>query len=61
MEEKNWAYPLSIITLIFFIIYQMYRYALQPSWWMVVLTVFDVAMIYLTFVEYKRIKMSSND
>lgn len=55
-KRKIWAYPLTIISLILFIIYQIYRYTLYPSTGLVILTVFDIIMIILTFIEYRRIK-----
>jgi len=55
-KRKPWAYPLTIVSLILFIIYQIYRYTLQPSSGLVILTIFDIVMIILTFIEYKRIK-----
>ncbi|MDT8717141.1 DUF2127 domain-containing protein [Clostridium sp. 19966] len=57
-KRKPWAYPLTIISLILFIIYQIYRYTLYPSSGLIILTIFDILMIILTFVEYKRIKYS---
>ncbi|WP_347460566.1 DUF2127 domain-containing protein [Clostridium sp. DMHC 10] len=39
-----------------FIIYQIYRYILNPSIGLLILTIFDVIMIILTFIEYRRIK-----
>lgn len=55
-KRKPWAYPLTIISLILFIIYQVYRYTLQPSNGLIMLTVFDIIMIILTLIEYRRIK-----
>lgn len=55
-KRKTWAYPLTIISLILFIIYQIYRYTLNSSIGLVILTAFDIIMIILTFIEYKRIK-----
>lgn len=55
-KRKPWAYPLTIASLFLFIIYQIYRYTLYPSVGLVILTLFDVIMIILTFIEYKRIK-----
>lgn len=55
-KRKPWAYPLTIISLILFIIYQIYRYTLQASNGLIILTVFDIIMIILTFIEYKRIR-----
>lgn len=56
LHKKLWAYPLTIITLILFITYQIYRYTLTQSVFLVVLTIFDAFMIALTYLEYKRIK-----
>ncbi len=51
-----WSYPLSIIFFILFIGYQMYRYAYHHSIWMIILTVFDLIIIFLVWNEYLRIK-----
>lgn len=55
-KRKTWAYPVTIVSLIVFIMYQIYRYMLNPSIGLVILTIFDVIMIILTFIEYRRIK-----
>lgn len=55
-KRKIWAYPITIISFVLFIIYQLYRYTIYHSTWLIVLSVFDVIMIILTFIEYKRIK-----
>jgi uncharacterized membrane protein len=56
LKKRLWAYPLTIAFLILFIIYQIYRYSKIHSSWLIVLTIFDVVMIYLTWVEYQRIQ-----
>jgi uncharacterized membrane protein len=38
---RLWAYPTAIVFFTLFIVYQMYRYALQPSTAMIVLSVLD--------------------
>lgn len=55
-QKKLWAYPLSIVSLILFIIYQVYRYSIHASAVLLLLTVFDVIMIILTCIEYKKMK-----
>lgn len=55
-KKKLWAYPLTIIILILFIIYQIYRYTFSSSIELILLSIFDVIVIYLTYVEYRRIK-----
>lgn len=55
-KKKLWAYPVAIVSLILFIIYQSYRYFIDHSISLLILTVFDIIMILLTFIEYKRMK-----
>lgn len=55
-RKKLWAYPLTIASLVMFIAYQIYRYSVHASMLLLLLTVFDIVMIILTFIEYKRIK-----
>lgn len=55
-RKNMWAYPLTIVSLILFIIYQIYRYTIGHSMFLIVLTIFDIIMIFLTYVEYKRMK-----
>ena len=58
-QRKLWAYPLTIVSLILFIAYQVYRYTFTQSVFLILLTVFDIIMIALTYLEYKRIKSIS--
>jgi len=39
-----------------FIVYQMYRYYLDPSIGMIVLSILDLVVIGLTLLEYGRLK-----
>jgi len=55
-RRKLWAYPLTVVSLILFIAYQLYRYAISSSVFMIYLTVWDILMIFLTYKEYQRIK-----
>jgi uncharacterized membrane protein len=55
-RKRLWAYPLSMAALVLFIAYQVYRYSISPSAILMLLTVFDLAMLYLTYREYKRMK-----
>ena len=56
-RKKLWAYPLSIAVFIGFIIYQMYHYAHSHSIMLLILTVLDIAMIGLTVLEYRNIRV----
>jgi uncharacterized membrane protein len=55
-RKKLWAYPLTIVLLGLFICYQLYRYAVSPSVIMILLTVLDLIVILLTFIEYRNQK-----
>jgi uncharacterized membrane protein len=55
LNRKLWAYPAAIIFFILFIVYQLYRYSFSHSPWMIFLSVFDGAIVALTWAEYKFI------
>ncbi|MFZ0626961.1 MAG: DUF2127 domain-containing protein [Acidimicrobiia bacterium] len=54
LRQRLWAYPWMIAFLIAFIVYQAYRMALSPSVWLGLLTAFDILVVVLTWIEYKR-------
>jgi uncharacterized membrane protein len=48
-----WAYPLAIFVFGAFSVYQVYRYTHTHSVALLVLTVFDLAIVWLTWGEYR--------
>jgi uncharacterized membrane protein len=58
MRNKLWAYPLLIVVLTAFASYQTYRFVLTHSIAMILLTIFDLAVIALTWSEYRRQRAS---
>jgi uncharacterized membrane protein len=50
--NKLWAYPLAIVVFLAFCVYQVYRYTHTHAMVLLILTVFDVAVVYLTWEEY---------
>lgn len=58
LRRKLWAYPTAIAVFAAFGVYQMYRYVVQPSGWLIALTVLDVIVILLTWFEWRRLKTS---
>jgi uncharacterized membrane protein len=54
LRNKLWAYPLMMLVLTTFVGYQAYRFALTHSVAMVLLTIFDLAIMALTWSEYRR-------
>lgn len=52
LKNKLWAYPTSIIVFVTFIIYQFYRFYFTHSIWLLILTMFDILIIWLVGREY---------
>jgi uncharacterized membrane protein len=50
--NKLWAYPLTIVVFAGFCIYQILRYMHTQAISLVLLTIFDIFLIYLTWREY---------
>jgi uncharacterized membrane protein len=55
-RDKLWAYPLSICVFSIFDVYQIYRFTHTHSLVLLILTVFDLAVICLTWREYRAQK-----
>lgn len=51
---RLWAYPALIVVFGVFTAYQIYRIVVAPSVGMVLLTVFDIALLWLTRHEWRR-------
>lgn len=58
--NELWAYPLAIFVFSTFSVYQVYRYTHTHSVALLLLTVFDVAIVYLTWQEYRMQKAERN-
>ncbi len=56
LRNKLWGYPLSIVVFGGFILYQIYRFTLTGGFGLVVLTVFDLIVIWLIWLEYRAVK-----
>src|SRR5262249_45197863 len=54
LREQLWAYPWTIALLAAFVVYQVYRLTDRFSTGLLLLTVFDVFLIGLTVLEYRR-------
>lgn len=53
-RNKLWAYPFMIMMLAVFVFYQVYRFALTHSLIMILLTLVDLLVILLTWLEYRK-------
>jgi len=56
LRDHLWAYPWLIGFLVAFIGYQSYELVVHYSWGLLLLTLFDVFIVYLTVREYRRHK-----
>jgi uncharacterized membrane protein len=55
--NKLWGYPFSIVTLGLFMLYQIYEISLHHSVFLVLLTIFDIFLMWLIFREYQHQKL----
>lgn len=53
LKDKLWAYPWMIAFLLVFIVYQGYRIVVAFSWGVVLLTAFDIFIVWITGREYR--------
>lgn len=56
LKKKMFAYPAAIIVFSLFIVYQVYAFSIKASIGLAVLTVLDIFVIILTWLEYKNIR-----
>jgi len=56
--KQRWAYPAAILAFLLFLTYQLYRYSHTLAPELLVLSVFDVVVIVVTWLEYKRLRTS---
>ena len=56
LRNKLWAYPVSLVVLGLFIVYQLYRFSYTHGLGLIVLTVFDVMVMGLIWHEYRLVR-----
>jgi len=56
LKNKIWGYPLSIVVFVGFIVYQLHRFTLTKGISLIALTVFDLIVIGLIWLEYRPVK-----
>ena len=56
LRNKLWAYPVSLVVLGLFIVYQLYRFSYTHGFGLIVLTVFDVVVMGLIWNEYRLVR-----
>jgi uncharacterized membrane protein len=55
LKGKRWAYPLAVIVFGAFIAYQLYRFTFTHSIGLIALSLFDFAVIWLIWLEYRSL------
>jgi len=55
-KEKLHFYPMSALVFSIFFVYQMHRYYLNHTTWLLILSIFDIVYIWLILHEYKLAK-----
>ena len=58
IRNKLWAYPAAITVLMLFIAYQLYKLTFGYSLVLILLTLFDILLVILTWHEYRVTKSS---
>jgi len=58
LKNKIWAYPWAIGLFEAFIIYQIYKFFLTFSWTLFFLSVFDILLVLIIYLEWNRKKIS---
>lgn len=53
LRERLWYYPVALVVFGLFIVYQLYRFTMTASIWMVALTFLDLVVIGLTWHEWR--------
>ncbi len=61
LQKKLWAYPAAIVVTSLSSLYQIFRYTHTHSVWLLVLTSFDMCVIWLTWHEYNIQKKVRNN
>src|SRR5206468_3942681 len=56
LREKLWAYPASFAVFGAFIAYQLYRYSFTGDFGLILLSIFDLFVIYLAVHEYRLLR-----
>jgi uncharacterized membrane protein len=52
LRNKLWYYPIAIVVFILFVAYQIFRFQITHSIWLLAITAVDAVVIVLTWHEY---------
>lgn len=57
LKDRLWAYPSAIAVFGAFILYQLYRYTFTHAIGLIALSIFDLAVIWLVWLEYRALTL----
>ena len=60
LRKRLWYYPTALVVFALFIIYQLYRYSLTHSAWLLFITIIDLIVIGLTWHEYRYLRRTAH-
>jgi len=58
LRERLWYYPTALVVFSLFVAYQLYRYTITHSVWLLLITAIDLAVIGLTWHEWRYLKQT---
>jgi uncharacterized membrane protein len=56
LRERLWYYPLALVVFTLFVVYQIHRYTLTHSVFLILITIVDLVVIGLTWHEYRYLR-----
>jgi uncharacterized membrane protein len=56
LREKLWYYPLSMLVFAIFVAYQLFRFQVTHSLWLMAITILDIVVIAMTWHEYRFLR-----
>jgi len=56
LRERLWYYPLSMLVFGIFVAYQLFRFQVTHSLWLMALTILDIVIIAMTWHEYRFLR-----
>jgi len=57
LRERLWAFPVTIVLFSMISVYQLFRYGITHSPWLLFLTAVDIAVVWLSWREYQYRKV----
>jgi len=61
LREQFAYYPAAIFVFVLFVVYQIYRYSFTHSVWLLLITLLDIIVIWLTWFEYRYTREARAD